>query len=108
VRGERVVDPSTIGAADAARKAGASVVDAARSVPGSATVEGQTRGAVADASDLPIARYDDLTVKELLPKVDKLSQEKLAEVDAYERRHRSRKQVLERIQRRREPAASSR
>lgn len=108
VRGERVVDPSTVGAADAARKAGASAVDAARSVPGSATVEGQARGAAADASDLPIARYDDLTVKELLPKVDKLSQEKLAEVDAYERRHRSRKQVLERIQRRREPTATSR
>jgi len=108
VRDESVFDPSTTGAADAARGAGARTVDAARSVPGSATVEGEARGAVADASDLPIARYDDLTVKELLPKVDKLSQEKLAEVDAYERRHRGRKQVLERIQRRREPAAASR
>ncbi|HEV2753054.1 MAG TPA: DUF892 family protein [Solirubrobacteraceae bacterium] len=108
VRGERAIDLSTTGAADAARMVGARAFEAVRSIPGSATVEGEARGAVADARDLPIARYDDLTVKELLPKVDKLSQEKLAEIDAYERRHRGRKQVLQRIQRRREPAAASR
>ena len=102
VHGEREFDPSTIGAVDKARAATAKAVDVARSVPGVAAAEGEAKGVVADEEDLPIRGYDDLTVAQLLPRIDELSQVQLGLVDAYERRHRNRKQVLERISKRRE------
>jgi hypothetical protein len=77
-------------------------VDVARSVPGVAAAEGEAKGVVADEDDLPISGYDDLTVAQLLPRIDKLTQVQLGLVDAYERRHSDRKQVLQRIAKRRE------
>ena len=107
VHGEREFDPSTTGAVDKARAVTAKAVHAARSVPGVAAAEGEAKGAVADEEDLPIRGYDDLTVAQLLPRIDKLSQVQLGLVDAYERRHRNRKQVLERVSKRRELVATS-
>lgn len=102
VHGERVFDAQTTGAADKARMVAGKAVEAARSVPGVAAAEGEAKGAVADEEDLPIRGYDDLTVAQLLPRIDKLTQVQLGLVDAYERRHRNRKQVLQRIAKRRE------
>ncbi|MCP9491916.1 MAG: ferritin-like domain-containing protein [Solirubrobacteraceae bacterium MAG38_C4-C5] len=107
VHGEHVFDTGTTGAADMARMVASKAVDAARSVPGVAAAEGEAKGAVADEDDLPISGYDDLTAAKLLPRIDKLTQVQLGLVDAYERRHRNRKQVLQRIAKRRELATTS-
>jgi len=107
VHGEHVFDAGTTGAADRARMVASKAVDVARSVPGVAAAEGEARGVVADEDDLPISGYDDLTVAKLLPRIDKLTQVQLGLVDAYERCHRNRKQVLQRIAKRRELAAAS-
>jgi ferritin-like metal-binding protein YciE len=102
VYGEREVDLGTTGAADQARAVASRAVDVARSVPGVAAAEGEARGAVAEEDDLPISGYDDLTAAKLMPRINKLTQVQLGLVDAYERRHRNRKQVLQRIAKRRE------
>jgi ferritin-like metal-binding protein YciE len=102
VYGEREVDLGTTGAADKARAVASRAVDVARSVPGVAAAEGEARGAVAEEDDVPISGYDDLTAAKLMPRIDKLTQVQLGLVDAYERRHRNRKQVLQRIAKRRE------
>lgn len=88
----------------AARRLADSVGDAtggaarqARRVPGVATAEGGARGAVASASDLPIARYDSLNADEVVKRLPRLSKVNLAKVEAYERKHQSRKTVLDRI-----------
>jgi ferritin-like metal-binding protein YciE len=69
----------------------------ARKVPGVAQAEGQIKGAVADESDLAIARYDALTVDEITSRLPELSQVDLAKVDSYERRHENRTTVLDRV-----------
>lgn len=102
VYGEREVDLGTTGAADKARAVASRAVDVARSMPGVAAAEGEAKGVVADEDDLPISGYDDLTAAQLLPRIDKLTQVQLGLVDAYERRHSDRKQVLQRIAKRRE------
>ena len=75
-----------------------SAADQARRVPGFATGEGEVKGAAATADDLPIAGYDDLTVEEIVPRLSGLSAVDLGKVDAYERRTRNRKTVLDRIE----------
>lgn len=107
VHGEQVFDAGTTGAADRARMVASKAVDVARSVPGVAAAEGEAKGVVADEDDLPISGYDDLTAAKLMPRIDKLTQVQLGLVDAYERRHRNRKQVLQRIAKRRELTAAS-
>jgi hypothetical protein len=47
----------------------------------------------------PLRGYDDLTVKQLEPKLARLSAEQLARVERYERGGRARKGVLERVAR---------
>ena len=69
----------------------------ARKVPGVAQAEGQVKGAVADESDLAIARYDSLTADEINARLPELSQIDLAKVDSYERRHENRTTVVNRI-----------
>ena len=69
----------------------------ARKVPGVAQAEGQVKGAVADESDLAIARYDSLTADEINARLPELSQVDLAKVDSYERRHENRTTVVNRI-----------
>ena len=111
VEGEHVFEVTKTGAADAARTAakrtrrdqahrphrGRKTQRTARKVPGEARAEGTARGAVASAGDLPIARYDALTVDEIVGKLSDLGQADLAKVDAYERRHENRSTVTDRI-----------
>jgi hypothetical protein len=66
-------------------------------VPGVARAEGEVKGALASADDLPIAGYDGLTAEEIVAKLPQLSQIDLAKVDAYERREEDRKTILGRI-----------
>jgi hypothetical protein len=70
----------------------------ARDVPGVATAEGETRGAVAREQDLPIARYDALNATEIVKRLPKLSKVDLGRVDAYERKNQNRKTVLNKIE----------
>ena len=74
-----------------------SAAEQARRVPGAATGEGEVKGAVATADDLPISGYDELNVEEVNARLDGLSKVDLGKVDAYERRTRNRKTVLDRI-----------
>jgi ferritin-like metal-binding protein YciE len=111
VKGNPSYDVTRTGAADAVREAGEEVkattrkaaastrktARQARKVPGVAQVEGEVKGAVASADDLPIARYDELTAEEITGKLTELSQIDLAKVDAYERRHEDRSTILSRI-----------
>lgn len=69
----------------------------ARKVPGVTHVEGQLKGVVADAGDLPIANYDELAAEDVIRQLGSLSQIDLAKVDAYERRHDDRSTVRNRI-----------
>ncbi len=110
-RGDPTYDLTKTGAADAVRAAARTVEDTvesavketkktarqARKVPGVAVVEGEVKGALADADDLPIAGYDDLTAAEIVEKLPSLSQIDLAKVDAYERKQQNRTTVLSKI-----------
>lgn len=69
----------------------------ARKVPGVADAEGAVRGAVSREDDLPIKNYDDLRVEEIVSRLDGLSELDLGKVDAYERRTKNRKTVLDKI-----------
>jgi hypothetical protein len=51
----------------------------------------------ADEQRLPIARYDQLDGKQLIPRLSQLSQVELAAVDAHERSQRARPVVLNRL-----------
>jgi ferritin-like metal-binding protein YciE len=111
VEGEPSYDIGKTGAADVsrdladevkrtARKAQTEVKSAARQarkVPGVAQVEGQIKGAVASEEDLAIARYDSLTVEEIVSKLPELSQIDLAKIDSYERKNDNRTTVLSRV-----------
>ena len=65
-----------------------------------ADTDADTDAGDADAAeeDLPIEGYADLAAAQVLPKLRLLSQADLARVEAFERGHRSRKQVLARIE----------
>lgn len=69
----------------------------ARRVPGVATAEGEAKGAVSVEDDLPIKNYDDLNAADAVKAVDGLSAGDLGRVDAYERRTKNRKTVLDKI-----------
>lgn len=111
LEGESHYDVSKTGAADAAREAkgearGAArdvagrargIARQARKVPGVARAEGEAKGAVASAEDLPISDYDEHNAQEIVQRLGGLSQIDLAKVDAYERKTQSRKTVLDRI-----------
>jgi ferritin-like metal-binding protein YciE len=111
VKGQPQYDVSRTGAADAVREASEDVKETtrqaaaatrktarqARKVPGVAQAEGQVKGAVASADDLPIARYDELNAEEIVSKLSDLSQIDLAKVDSYERKNQDRTTVLARV-----------
>jgi ferritin-like metal-binding protein YciE len=99
------------GAADAVRDAGEAVQESARrvqgaakrtarrarKVPGVAQLEGEIKGALASAEDLPLSNYDQLSAAEISERLAGLSQIDLAKIDAYERRHENRSTILSRI-----------
>jgi ferritin-like metal-binding protein YciE len=111
VKGVPAYDPTTTGAADAARAAGRTGKAAAREagsrakatarqarkVPGVAQAEGEVKGAVASADDLAIPDYDSKTAAEIVGALGELSQIDLGKVDAYERRHDNRSTILQKI-----------
>ena len=111
IHGDPSYDPTTTGAADAVKEAQETVRETAkragqrartsarqaRRVPGVARVEGEVKGAVATEADLPIENYDSLTVSEINAKLSELSQIDLGKVDAYERRARNRRSILNKI-----------
>jgi hypothetical protein len=70
----------------------------ARRVPGEPRAEGAVRGAAAREQDLPIASYDDLSVKEIDSRLPSLSEVDLGTVEAYERKHKKRKTILQKIE----------
>jgi ferritin-like metal-binding protein YciE len=111
IAGDPKYDISRTGAADAAREVGGRArttarkagsqarrtARQARKVPGVAAVEGEVKGAVASAEDLPIAGYDELTADEIVSRLPELSQIDLHKVDAYERKNDNRQTVRQRI-----------
>ncbi len=111
LEGDPSYDPSTTGAADLARAVDNEVrttakkasgrakqsARQARKVPGVAQAEGEVKGAVADEGDLPIASYDSLNASDITSRLSDLSQIDLAKIDAYERKNRNRKSVLDRV-----------
>lgn len=84
------------GATKAKSQAG-SAARQARKVPGVVRVEGELKGAIASASDLPIAGYERLTAAEIVERLPELSQVDLGKIDAYERLHDGRSTVLDRV-----------
>jgi hypothetical protein len=76
-----------------------------RSPRGEAGDPGSAEASSADEHRLPIARYDQLDGKQVIPHLSHLSQLELAAVEAYERSHRDRPVVLNRLRwlRRSEP-----
>jgi len=79
------------------REAARIVADTARRVPGVDALQGRLRGAAVRAPELPIADYDALNVAKVTARLAELSQAELRTVARYERRHRKRTTVLERI-----------
>jgi ferritin-like metal-binding protein YciE len=100
VKGKGSYDVTTTGAADTVRQAGKATrrtARQARKVPGVAAAEGQIKGVVASENDLAIARYDSLTVDEIIARLTELSQIDLAKINAYERKNQNRTTVVNRI-----------
>lgn len=111
IEGDPSYELGRTGAADAARVGGAVAKQTAkrgatrakrqarqaRKVPGVARAEGRAKGAVASASDLPIAGYDKLNADEITAKLPELSQVDLAKVDTYERKNDNRSTVTEKV-----------
>ncbi|MCK9250886.1 MAG: ferritin-like domain-containing protein [Solirubrobacteraceae bacterium] len=94
------VDDATRDGAAAVRNGAGAARDAVERVPGAQVVTGAAGGLTADASDLPIARYDELNVDDIADRLDDLSPQDLATIDIYERRHKGRTGVLQATERR--------
>jgi ferritin-like metal-binding protein YciE len=111
VKGNGSYDLAETGAADAARRARSTVkrsagtaqlkarrsARSARKVPRVARAEGQIKGLVASAEDLPLPNYDKRTASEVVERLPELSQVDLAKVQAHERRNQKRTTILARI-----------
>jgi hypothetical protein len=70
----------------------------ARRVPGVEEAEGEVRGTAAREEDLPIRNYDELNANEVNRRLSRLSKRNLRKIDAYERKHRNRKTVRNKIE----------
>ncbi len=68
-----------------------------RSLHGEADAPDLGKASSADEQRLPIARYDQLDGKQVVPQLSQLSQVELAAVEAHERSHRERPVVLNRL-----------
>jgi hypothetical protein len=68
-----------------------------RSRNGEAGAPGSAEASSAGEQRLPIARYDQLDGKQLIPQLSQLSQVELGAVEAHERSHRERPVVLNRL-----------
>jgi hypothetical protein len=72
------------------------ILDALRNRRSQADVPGEDASAP-DAAELPFAGYDRLDDKEIGARLPELSQVELAAVETYERSHKDRKEVLEKL-----------
>jgi len=70
----------------------------ARRAPGVEQAEGEARGVAAREQDLPIRNYDQLTAREIVERLERLSKPELRKIDAYERKHGNRKTVHHKIE----------
>jgi rhamnose utilization protein RhaD (predicted bifunctional aldolase and dehydrogenase) len=68
-----------------------------RRAPRTRRPEPAASGAASGGDDVPIANYDKLNAADVGKRVPRLSKADLDKVEAYERRHKNRKTVLERI-----------
>jgi ferritin-like metal-binding protein YciE len=93
LRGQSTYDVASTGAADAVRAA-TRLVFGDRGTPEPTAPAGSA--GPADPA-FPIAGYESLPAVDVLPRLYGLSPAELAQVDAYEREHRGRKRILERI-----------
>ena len=60
----------------------------------------QDQAGTSPDENLPVERYDHLTVDEISGKLDDLSDDKIKRIEKYEKQHRNRKTLLENIERR--------
>jgi ferritin-like metal-binding protein YciE len=107
VNGEPSYDLSTTGAAETVREAGQATTNGARKTTPAAkrtarrarkvTGAGQRKGAATSDRDVAIPSYDTLTAEEITGKLAELSQIDLVEIDSYERKHKNRSTILNRI-----------
>jgi ferritin-like metal-binding protein YciE len=95
VDGDGSYHVGSTGAAEAVKR----TASQARKVPGVARAEGGAKGALASEHDLAIKDYDKLTVTDVTPQLEGLSQIDLAKIDAYERKNQNRSGITERIAR---------
>jgi ferritin-like metal-binding protein YciE len=93
VEGEGSYDIASTGAAEAVKR----TASQARRAPGVARAEGEVKGALASEDDLAISGYDELTVTEIVGRLDSLSQIDLSKIDAYERKNQNRTGITERV-----------
>ena len=85
-------------AADTVEDAAEAVGEAAEDAEEAAQEPQGSQASGDDGADQPpIEGYDDLNASQILPKLRLLSQSDLASVEEYERSHRARKQVLNRV-----------
>ena len=91
--GDGSYDIKRTGAADAARAAKRKTPS--RSRGGSSRSRSRTRS----SSNVPIARYDDLTTDEIVSRLAKLSEADRSKVRTYERSHKKRATVIEAAER---------
>lgn len=85
---------------DDARPAPAAPVAAEPSVPAGDTpswLEGRTEADEAEARALAIPEYDNLSASQVVPRLDGLTADELEAVRRYERKHRHRKTILNRV-----------
>jgi hypothetical protein len=94
---ENDTDIGTENDTDIGTDIGGGATDRVRDVPGGADAEGLVPGTVADAADLPIENYDELTVQEINRRLRGLSEVELATVAAYEARTKNRKTIQAKI-----------
>jgi ferritin-like metal-binding protein YciE len=95
VNGDGSYDIKRTGAADAARAAKRKTPSRSR---GSST-RSRSRSSSRSSSNVPIARYDDLTADEIVSRLAKLSESDRSRVRTYERSHKKRATVIEAAER---------
>ena len=68
-----------------------------RARKGLAAVEGAIAGVGATEHDMPIKDYDDRTAEEIVRKLKGFSQHELRKIAAYERKHKNRETITDKI-----------
>lgn len=101
VRGESTYNPATTGAGQAVRKAQRATSEAAQDTVRAARRASGTTSATQEREEhrSPFAGYDELTVEEIVGKLDDLTPAQLRHVATFEQAHKQRRGVLEAVER---------